>query len=131
MASQDTGPRPSRPIASCLDEATLKQLVDLDDGQLGLLAELFGLFKDDTPDRLAGLRTCMEEGDAGTAAELAHALKGAAGTIGAKRMRELAQNIEKAGKAGRVDAETIAWRGELEQAYAEACAALDAYLQHG
>jgi HPt (histidine-containing phosphotransfer) domain-containing protein len=131
MASEDTGQGPTRPIASCLEAATLKQLVDLDDGQMGLLAELFGLFKDDTPSRLADLKTCQDTGDAGTASELAHALKGAAGTIGAKRMREIAQSIEKAGKAGRVDAETAQWLAELESAYAEACAALDAYLRQG
>ena len=131
MASETPGQTPPRTVPPCLDESTLKQLIDLDDGQVGLLIELFGLFKEDTPHRLTGLRASMAEGDAVTTAELAHALKGAAGTIGAKQMRDLAQNIEKAGKAGRVDAETERWLTELEAAYDIACAALDAFGAQG
>lgn len=128
MTSEESVPDPSRAIAACLDEATLKQLIDLDDGRTELLAELVGLFKEDSPERLRALQKSMAEGDATAASELAHALKGASGTIGAKRMREIAHSIEKAGKAGRLDAEVLGWAGELEAAYAEACAALDAFL---
>lgn len=128
MASDSRGTNPSRPVPACLDAATLDQLIDLDDGATGLLAELLGLFKEDSPERLQGLQRCMASGDAGSAAELAHALKGAAGTIGAVRMRAIAQDIEKAAKAGRTDAEVAAWVAELQAAYAEACAALDAFL---
>jgi HPt (histidine-containing phosphotransfer) domain-containing protein len=131
MASGHDGQTPSRPIASCLDGATLRQLLDLDDGQTGLLIELFGLFKDDSPERIENLKRSMAAGDASATSELAHAMKGAAGTIGASRMRALAQDIEKAGKAGRVDAETLQWLAELEAAYAEACAALDAFIGQG
>lgn len=128
MTSADSGQHPSRPIPACLDAATLQQLLDLDDGQTGLLAELFGLFKDDTPGRIEGLKHSMAAGNANASAELAHAVKGAAGTIGAARMRAIAGDIEKAGKAGRVDDQTRQWLVDLEASYQETCAALDAYL---
>lgn len=128
MTSADPGQNPSRPIPACLDAATLQQLLELDDGQTGLLAELFGLFKDDTPSRIEGLKLSMADGDPTASAELAHAVKGAAGTIGAARMRAIAGDIEKAGKAGRVDDQTRQWLIELEAAYSETCAALDSYL---
>lgn len=126
MSSEPSGP--SRPIADCLDEATLRQLLDLDDGATGLMAELVGLFKEDTPSRLAGLDAALAAGDAQATAELAHALKGASGTIGASRMRGLAQDLEKAGKAGNVGEPEHHRLEELKAAYTEACAALDAYL---
>lgn len=128
MTSEGPGQNPARPIPSCLDAATLQQLLDLDDGQTGLLLELYGLFKEDTPVRLDGLRQSMASGDATSSAELAHAVKGAAGTLGASGMRALASDIEKAGKAGRVDDQTRQWLADLEAAYLETCAALDAYL---
>ena len=128
MVSEDSGQAPSRPIAPCLEPATLQQLLDLDDGQIGLLIELFGLFKEDTPSRLEGMKASIAEGDANATAELAHALKGAAGTIGATRMRKIAHDIEKAGKAGTIDAETTRWLEELVQAYDEACVAMDAFI---
>lgn len=128
MTSADSGQNPARPIPACLDGATLQQLLDLDDGQTGLLAELYGLFKDDTPSRLEGLKQSMASSNASASAELAHAVKGAAGTIGATHMRAIAGDIEKAGKAGRVDDQMRQWLADLEAAYTETCAALDAYL---
>ena len=129
MTSDPNGP--SRPIAGCLDEATLRQLLDLDDGATGLMVELFGLFKEDTPSRLTGLDAALAAGDAQSTAELAHALKGASGTIGASRMRGLAQDLEKAGKSGKVGDTERHRLEELKTAYAEACAALDAFLAVG
>ncbi len=131
MTSDLKGPGASRPIAPCLEEATLQQLLALDDGQTGLLLELFGLFQDDTPDRLDGLEKALAAGDAQATAELAHALKGAAGTIGATRLRGLAQELEKEGKSGSVEPGQAARIGALRAAYAEACAALGAFLAQG
>lgn len=119
---------PARPVAPCLDPATLDQLLGLDDGGTGLVAELFELFKEDSPERLANMRKHLEAGDAGAISELAHALKGSAGTMGATRMRGLAQDIEKATKAGRADAAVADGLTQLEAAYAEACAALSGFL---
>lgn len=128
MTSADSGQPQTRPIPACLDASTLQQLLDLDDGQTGLLVELYGLFKEDTPGRIEGLHRSLAAGDPTSTAELAHAVKGAAGTIGAARMRGIASDLEKAGKGGRVDDQTRQWLADLEASYAETCAALDAYL---
>ena len=119
---------PARPVAACLDPGTLDQLLDLDDGATGLVAELFGLFQEDTPSRLASLRQHLAAGEAGIVSELAHALKGSAGTMGAMKMQGIAQEIEKATKAGRLDAEIAALLPALEAAYTEACGALQAFI---
>jgi HPt (histidine-containing phosphotransfer) domain-containing protein len=102
--------------------------VGLDDGGTGLVAELFSLFQEDTPGRLATMGKHLEEGDAGTVAELAHALKGSAGTMGATRMREIAQEIEKATKSGRIEPHIAALYPSLNAAYAEACEGLRTFL---
>jgi HPt (histidine-containing phosphotransfer) domain-containing protein len=117
-----------RPVPSCLDAVTLDQLLGLDDGGTGLVAELFGLFQEDTPGRLVNLRKNLEAGEAIVVSELAHALKGAAGTMGAPRMRSIAQDIEKATKGGRIDPAVSALLPDLEASYQEACDGLRAYL---
>lgn len=119
---------PARPVAACLDPATLEQLVGLDDGATGLVAELFGLFREDTPERLANMRINLEAGHAVIVSELAHALKGSAGTMGASRMRAIAQEIEKATKGGDLGPGLAAQVTALGEAYDEACGALTAYL---
>ncbi len=119
---------PARPVPLCLDPATVDQLLGLDDGGTGLMEELFGLFQEDTPSRLANLRTHLRAGEGGVASELAHALKGSAGTMGATRMRTIAQQIEKSTKTGTVDPATAALMPELEAAYLEACEGLQSFL---
>jgi len=118
-----------RPLAPCLDPAIIEQLVDLDDGGTGLITELFGLFQEDTPDRLAKLAVHLEAGEAGPASELAHALKGSAGTMGAVKLREIAQEIEKATRSGRVDPPIVALMPSLNEAYQEVCQAFGAFLE--
>ena len=128
--SQDDPPSasPARPVASCLDPGTLDQLLGLDDGSTGLVAELFELFKEDTPERLANMGAHLAAGEAGVVSELAHALKGSAGPMGASKMRGIAQDIEKATRAGRADPEIAAQLSALEAAYTEACDAIRAFL---
>jgi hypothetical protein len=43
-------------------------------------------------------------------------------------MRGIAQELEKAGKTGKVDPEMVRGLDELLAAYTEACGALDAFL---
>jgi HPt (histidine-containing phosphotransfer) domain-containing protein len=74
------------------------------------------------------MRKHLEAGEAGVVSELAHALKGSSGTMGATKMRGIAQEIEKATKAGRLDPEIAALLPALEAAYAEACTALQVFI---
>ena len=127
MDEQGSG-SPARPVAPCLDPATLDQLLSLDDGGVGLITELLGLFEEDTPERLAGLRSAFDRGEAVQISELAHAMKGSAGTIGAAGMRAIALEIEQATKGGRLDPSLPQRFQLLDEAYGEACAALRAFI---
>lgn len=80
--------------APVLDSGTLEQLLALDDGGLGLFLEMFDLFKEDTPTRIRALAPLAESGALEDLADAAHAIKGAASTMGAMRLRAAAAAIE-------------------------------------
>lgn len=84
-----------------LDEAVLARLRALnEEGEPDLVEEVLGLFLDDAPPRVEELVNAVAAGDAGQAARAAHALKGAAGNIGAGRVQAAAHRIEAAAKGG-------------------------------
>jgi two-component system sensor histidine kinase BarA len=117
----------SQPESGPLNPAVLRELVDLDDGAKGLVAEMTGMFRTDSPVRLATIRAALEAGDLEQAARTAHALKGAAGTIGAHHLKNLAGEVEAAARRGA--AEGLLTRVlDLDGAYAEALTALEAFL---
>lgn len=71
-------------------------------GQPDVLAEMVGLFVDETAGWLTDARRAAESGDRVALGRAAHSLKGACATIGADRMRAQAAGIEEALAAGRV-----------------------------
>lgn len=85
--------------ASPLDEATIESLRAKD----GLLGKLIEIFCGEVPEQLAQVTEAFSKGDTENAAILAHSLKGAAATFGAARMRELAENVERAADRARTD----------------------------
>ena len=111
-----------------LDPGTLAQLRELDEGGTGLLAEMFQLFCEDVPPRLDQMREALAAGDAKALGEVAHALKGASGSMGATALRHLCADLEKAGREHRLeDAALVLPR--VVAAYGEARAALQAHLE--
>jgi len=64
--------------------------------------QILDTFLDSTPQRVTAITTALTSGNAGDIERSAHALKSAAGTIGAKSLAALLQQIEVAGKAGNV-----------------------------
>ncbi len=113
--------------AGVLDPSTLAQLRELDDGGTGLIAEMYALFLQDVPERLASMQRNLAAGDATALGQDAHALKGGSGSLGATRLRHLCADLEKAGREQRLgDATRIL--PEVLAAYEEARAALEAYL---
>ena len=111
-----------------LDPHTLQNLVDLDDGGHGLLAEMVAIFREDTPDRIRDLLAAAGAGDAHTLSRAAHALKGGAGALGARALQELAADLE----GGPEDALALGPQvlaGQLEEAFARSLAALEAHLE--
>ncbi len=109
-----------------LDKEILEQLLDLDDGHLGLIQEMHGLFQEDTPPRLTLMEKALAEKNAEVFSELAHALKGAASTMGALRMRKAAHIAEEKARLDQpLDAGLIE---AIEKAYDEAHKALSDFI---
>jgi len=63
-------------------------------------AQRYREFASDAASRLAAARAALEAGDAAAAGREAHALKGAAASIGARGLRELTRRIEEAAERG-------------------------------
>ncbi len=68
-------------------------------GSEEVIREVLSVFLDDIPRRIEALRSLVSEGDAAGAGEQAHAIKGAAASVGGEALREIAFEIEKAGRA--------------------------------
>lgn len=116
------------PSSDLLDLTTLQNLVDLDDGGFGLVAEMTVIFRDDTPRRLRDILLALETGEAETLSRSAHALKGGAGAIGAKALRALAAELEALGRSGSAHAPEGTAEA-LEAAFQAAVAALEDYVR--
>lgn len=116
---------PSREI---LDRDTMQQLLDLDDGGLGLLKEMYGLFRDDTPPRIVQLEEAIGAQNGEMMGDMAHAVKGAASTMGIPKVRALAQILESAGRTGRCDENPVEVLENLKAAFAEALVALEEFI---
>lgn len=116
------------PSPDLLDLTTLQNLVDLDDGGFGLVAEMAAIFRDDTPRRLRDILAALEDGDAEALSRAAHALKGGAGAIGAKALRTLAADLEALGRSGSATAPEGTPEA-LEAGFKAALEALEDYIQ--
>ena len=108
-----------------LDSVTLHNLVELDDGGYGLLAEMIDIFREDTPHRIQDILAASAAEDAEALSRAAHALKGGAGALGARALRFLAADLEALGLSA-VPATDLPAR--LETCFQESLAALEAYL---
>lgn len=113
-----------------LDSATLDQLLALDDGATGLLQEMVEIYRQDMPDRLKALDVTLEGvGDFQEASEVAHALKGAASTMGAPRARAVAALMEGGGRKSELSLERMRELSlELRACYEESLAGLETFL---
>lgn len=116
------------PSSDLLDLTTLQNLVDLDDGGFGLVAEMTVIFRDDTPRRLRDILLALETGEAEALSRSAHALKGGAGAIGAKALRALAAELEALGRSGSAHAPEGTAEA-LEATFQAAVAALEDYVR--
>lgn len=116
---------PSREV---LDPDTMQQLLDLDDGGLGLIREMYELFRDDTPPRIALLEEAIRRDDREQIGDTAHAVKGAASTMGAPRVRAVAQALEAGGRTGKFPEAPAELVEKLKAAFAEALAGLEAFI---
>jgi len=112
-----------------LDDQVMAQLLDLDDGETGLLTEMFELYQQDMPQRLDALDEATRRGNLVGIAETAHAIKGAASTMGIPRARALAACLEAAGRKSELTPEEMGRVvAQLREAYLESVEALSQFL---
>lgn len=80
-----------------------------------VLGELLALFVNDTRVRIRAIRTALAEDNGEARRQAAHALKGSAGNVGARRVAEVAAFLE---KGAPVAADVDLLEGEVESAIA-------------
>ena len=111
-----------------LDLSVMDQLLSLDDGELGLLKEMLDLFKADTPDRIRAIEATLASSELVDMADVAHSIKGAAGTMGAPRLRAIAAELEAAGRKGSFSVDPGLLLEQLKETYGDALVALEAFI---
>jgi len=84
-------------VTGIIDEASLRERVG-DDPEL--LAEIIGLFLDETPQLVAAIEDAIARGDAKRLERTAHRLKGAVGNFGARPASNAALQLEMFGRSG-------------------------------
>ncbi len=77
-----------------LDPARLEEFKEYDDADLSMTRSIVAMYLRDTPPRLSALQAAHDAHDAHALHQAAHALKGAAGNVGAFRLAELCALIE-------------------------------------
>jgi two-component system, sensor histidine kinase and response regulator len=78
-------------------------------GDRELMIEVIRLFLEDYPGRLRNIAVAMDANDADAVRIAAHALKGAAGSLGAVAVYETSSALEQLGAEGRLDAARATW----------------------
>jgi two-component system, sensor histidine kinase and response regulator len=94
-------------------------------GEPDPVTRLIDLFLRDAPARVGRIRAALQAQDAEAVREVAHALKGSAGTLGAHKMEELCADLEDQGASGSLEGASTVVEA-LEAALARARAELEA-----
>ena len=103
-------------IESLSDELILDTARSLDrlDGEVEFLREIYGLFVEEGPNRLATIAKDLAEDDFAKAAKASHSLKGMCGTLNAPALMELTLELERACRE-RNKAEAARLKDEMER----------------
>jgi len=115
-------------IEDPLDPDVLAGLREL--GDPDLLSELSEMFFDDASSRLATLRETVEGSDARSVEQIAHALKGSSGNMGARRMAAICAELEDVGASGDLS-RARALLEQLEEEFGRVRPALEAETATG
>ena len=108
-----------------LDMSVVDSLRALDEvGGASLFEELVELFIQDAAQQVRSLEQALGDGDARAIERSAHTLKSSSASLGATRMSELCFELERLGRAGRLDgAQGLV--GDVAEAFHRACRALE------
>jgi signal transduction histidine kinase/HPt (histidine-containing phosphotransfer) domain-containing protein/ActR/RegA family two-component response regulator len=108
-----------------LDSRVLDKLHRLQGGTEDFTVKLTELFARDTGRRLVELRSAVSRADAPAVAQLAHAIRGSAASLGARIVVRICTGIEARAEASDLES-APAWLDELEREFTRACDALGA-----
>ena len=87
-----------------LDPAKLERVRRLQPpDQTGVTPKIVGLFLDGTPDLVAAIHSGASNNDAGAVFRAAHTLKDVAGEVGALRLSDLADRLERSARMGNLN----------------------------
>ena len=107
VEDEAAGGASTTPSAPGLDLASALERLG---GDQRLLSDVIGLFLEDVPARLAGIKAAVDARNGGELAIAAHGLKGAAGNLSATALFNAAAVLERLGAEDRLDAAEGAWR---------------------
>jgi histidine phosphotransfer protein HptB len=83
------------PELPTIDPEAIANLRELNPGDGGeFLREIISIYLEDTPKRLADLRTCLASGDVATFTRAAHTIKGSSANVGALALKAIAERLE-------------------------------------
>ena len=91
---------PVAPEGKALDENVLARLREVGDD---FLAEIAAIYLGDAPQRLAAIRAAVAASDPRAVAAAAHAFKSGSGNVGAMAVHDLCEELEVAGKQGKME----------------------------
>lgn len=84
-------------------------------------------FPEDLPRQIQVLKDCLEAGDASSTERQAHTIKGASASVSGEALRAVAFEMEKAGKAGNLEA-VMTHMPELETQFARLKESMSEFL---
>jgi HPt (histidine-containing phosphotransfer) domain-containing protein len=106
-----------------IDRGVIENLRQLNqEGQPDLVREVLTVFLHDSPRRVSAIANAAEQRNGPELQRSAHALKGAAGTIGAFQLQDCCRELETAGRNNTFDETTVLleeMRNQLERVRGE------------
>lgn len=93
---------------STLDWSILDELSQYETEEGNLAGELVTLFLDESPRQLMLLQSALHSSDFPQVARCSHQLKGSAGAIGALRLREICESVERNARLNQTELSAIA-----------------------
>jgi histidine phosphotransfer protein HptB len=83
---------PDIPIIDLEAISNLRELNPGDNGEF--LREIVSIYVEDTPKRIAELKSCLASGDVVTFTRAAHTIKGSSANVGAQVLKGIAERLE-------------------------------------
>jgi HPt (histidine-containing phosphotransfer) domain-containing protein len=83
------------PDIPTIDLEAISNLRELNPGDNGeFLREIVSIYIEDTPKRIADLKSCLASGDVTTFTRAAHTIKGSSANVGAQVLKAIAERLE-------------------------------------